>query len=51
MMSFNTVNGKYCCNSVIINEGKEAWKGFNTVNGKYCCNSILNYMREKIEVE
>ena len=39
--SFNTVNGKYCCNfphgakKMLLN-----WR-FNTVNGKYCCNYFI----------
>ena len=37
-MSFNTVNGKYCCNIGIFTDWTEAEACFNTVNGKYCCN-------------
>ena len=36
--SFNTVNGKYYCNTGNDEEGIEIIKGFNTVNGKYYCN-------------
>ena len=37
--SFNTVNGKYCCNEAKTTKtSKTAQLGFNTVNGKYCCN-------------
>ena len=40
-MSFNTVNGKYCCNAQNRGgKGVNANTRFNTVNGKYCCNSI-----------
>ena len=39
LLSFNTVNGKYCCNLVVM---AKQWllldQSFNTVNGKYCCN-------------
>ena len=39
--SFNTVNGKYCCNlkDTGVEDKKAALAArFNTVNGKYCCN-------------
>ena len=36
--SFNTVNGKYCCNYKNIWVVGNVNGGFNTVNGKYCCN-------------
>ena len=37
--SFNTVNGKYCCNKLVNGIAHPTTKtGFNTVNGKYCCN-------------
>ena len=38
MYSFNTVNGKYCCNVAIPTNKMERKMRFNTVNGKYCCN-------------
>ena len=37
--SFNTVNGKYCCDIVRGGEAINSIIGFNTVNGKYCCDS------------
>ena len=41
MLSFNTVNGKDCCNNLseYANTVKNQ-KGFNTVNGKDCCNVV-----------
>ncbi len=43
-MSFNTVNGKYCCNSLDWKWNSiDVEKGFNTVNSKYCCNSKTLY--------
>ena len=41
-VGFNTVNGKYCCNTTIIEDGK-LMECFNTVNGKYCCNLISRW--------
>ena len=39
IVSFNTVNGKYCCNQQVAGMLFDvAWMSFNTVNGKYCCN-------------
>ena len=38
LISFNTVNGKYCCNTEKSMASVENIIGFNTVNGKYCCN-------------
>ena len=41
MKSFNTVNGKRCCNSILVMLMRLQVKSrFNTVNGKRCCNSI-----------
>ena len=35
IVSFNTVNGKYCCNDTcILTEQRKAIQGFNTVNGQ-----------------
>ena len=48
-MSFNTVNGKYCCNGPLEQDEKLFWsKRFNTVNGKYCCNgdTVFGVMKE-----
>ena len=40
-MSFNTVNGKRCCNPHIkFRSGAFAFSCFNTVNGKRCCNDL-----------
>ena len=39
--SFNTVNGKYCCNLDANKGGDVTFDGFNTVNGKYCCNAVV----------
>ena len=38
-MSFNTVNGKHCCNEREILQALKYDLGFNTVNGKHCCNA------------
>ena len=41
IVSFNTVNGKYCCNWTISLIVLTLYiVRFNTVNGKYCCNQI-----------
>ena len=41
-VSFNTVNGKCCCNGLKIAWKTQIEKCFNTVNGKCCCNSIYD---------
>ena len=38
-ISFNTVNGKHCCNTKWLDVDKDL-AGFNTVNGKHCCNDL-----------
>ena len=39
--SFNTVNGKDCCNKFDRGVAENGIKlGFNTVNGKDCCNTM-----------
>ena len=40
ILSFNTVNGKYCCNIINLVSDIDTFVGFNTVNGKYCCNEL-----------
>ena len=45
MYSFNTVNGKYCCNDK-LDALIGLTDGFNTVNGKYCCNAFASYNTE-----
>ena len=49
-ISFNTVNGKHCCNptekpifAIRSNDG------FNTVNGKHCCNEYKELKVNKVE--
>ena len=43
--SFNTVNGKYCCNiQALFSLTMTLDGGFNTVNGKYCCNKLEHWM-------
>ena len=37
--SFNTVNGKYCCDQLKKQLYKQSTLSFNTVNGKYCCDA------------
>ena len=49
LMSFNTVNGKYCCNSV-PETALTTVSSFNTVNGKYCCNLESNGYDGGVEV-
>ena len=39
-LSFNTVNGKGCCNGKVCSNKDQAFMSFNTVNGKGCCNYI-----------
>ena len=48
--SFNTVNGKYCCNEAIMLNRTEH-EGFNTVNGKYCCNNLAKIIKERYCLE
>ena len=43
-ISFNTVNGKYCCNYNKYDIYNMFLDCFNTVNGKYCCNVWLALM-------
>ena len=39
LKSFNTVNGKCCCNNSVTNIVIDTRiTSFNTVNGKCCCN-------------
>ena len=40
MNSFNTVNGRCCCNLYDLETGEETIEGFNTVNGRCCCNTF-----------
>ena len=40
MLSFNTVNGKDCCNLHLSLWVESLTACFNTVNGKDCCNLI-----------
>ena len=48
--SFNTVNGKYCCNKKQKLTTSNV-NCFNTVNGKYCCNVGDNGETEAINTE
>ena len=52
--SFNTVNGRYCWNVMIV-FGKVSLNQlrFNTVNGRYCCNLVkkLNEVKGKSEFQ
>ena len=49
-VSFNTVNGKYCCNLTKY-EAEYEGLGFNTVNGKYCCNGSVEEIDGGFKVE
>ena len=39
--SFNTVNGKCCCNCISLKLVSVMSQCFNTVNGKSCCNMSI----------
>ena len=43
IVSFNTVNGKHCCNHPLFKDFFIREAGFNTVNGKHCCNKYDVY--------
>ena len=40
-LGFNTVNGKYYCNSTVGSKQNALMSSFNTVNGKYYCNVAI----------
>ena len=44
--SFNTVNGKDCCNDTVVPLLQHLMLSFNTVNGKDCCNGNVDNMVE-----
>ena len=50
--SFNTVNGKHCCNTEEqMVSFKAAMESFNTASGKYCCNLQMKSSLQKLLTE
>ena len=50
-LSFNTVNGKGCCNVNGVQASSFSLKlRFNTVNGKGCCNQNLKTAKMRLLV-
>ena len=49
MVSFNTVNGKDCCNKQqYFYVPLQLLVRFNTVNGKDCCNEIVKSCADEL---